>query len=98
MRDNVQQERYATVWNHRLALGLDFSQANSSDHTWFWLNAYPALAALRSRIAWDHAIPGADAQPHPLVATCAGWADQVAPGLGPDEADANTEIAQRFFA
>ena len=49
--------------------------ADTSDRTWFWLNAYPALSALRTEG------PG-----HPLISTCAGYADQVHRQLGPDEA------------
>jgi hypothetical protein len=60
-----------------------------SDRDWFWVNAYPALAALR--VETDR-----DAR-HPLLSTCAGYADQVASSLGEDEPQANAEIAARFF-
>lgn len=77
---------YAAIWQHRLSLGLGYERADTPDRTWFWLNAYPALSALRT-----------DGKGHPLVSTCAGYADQVHRQLGPDERAANDEIARMFF-
>lgn len=95
MQELFTEERYQEIWRHRLSLGVGFSQGAIPDKTWFWLNAYPALAAMRANLRWDDPL-GSEAF-HPLVATCAGWADQVHPGLGPREKAANAEIAQRFF-
>lgn len=89
MADETAQGNYARVWHHRFELGLGFEQGAASDRDWFWVNAYPALAALRLE-----ADPSAR---HPLVSTCAGYADQVHRSLGDAERAANAEIAQRFF-
>ena len=87
MRVEFNDGQYRNVWQHRLELGYEFVQGDMGDLTWFWLNAYPALAALRQ-------IPKIE---HVFVSTCAGYADLVYRGLGPEEAKANKEIAQRFF-
>lgn len=77
---------YSQIWEHRLRLGVGFAQGQMTDRTWFWLNAYPALSALRT-----------EGRGHPLISTCAGWSDQVHRGLGPEEKLANDEIAKLFF-
>ena len=96
MRRAFNAGNYAPVWEHRLRLGYEFGQHDIGDREWFWLNAYPALAALRARVRADSASP-APGQHHPFVATCAGYADDVHRGLGEEEARANAEISQRFF-
>jgi hypothetical protein len=63
-----------------------------SSATWFWLNAYSALAALRAEIRWVN--PMGQSEWHPIVSTCAGYADQVHRELGPNEQAANAEIAE----
>ena len=85
MRREFEAGRYQAVWEHRLRLGYEFGQEGIGDRDWFWLNAHPALAALRIGVK------------HPFVATCAGYADQVHRGLGEEAARANAEISERFF-
>jgi hypothetical protein len=87
MRSEFDANRYQNIWRHRLELGYEFVQNDMSDATWFWLNAYPALAALRQTPKIDHV----------FVSTCAGYADLVHRRLGPEEKKANEEIAHRFF-
>lgn len=86
MAERYDRAEYAAIWDHRLALGLGFGRAEASDRTWFWLNAYPALSALKVH-----------GRGHPLIATCAGYADQVHRNLGPEERAANDEISRLFF-
>lgn len=97
MKEHFDDGDYETVWDHRMHLGYEFVQGEMADNLWFWLNAYPALAALRAGVKWPNPITG-EAEWHPLVATSAGYADSVHYSLGPAEQQANGEIAQRFFA
>ncbi len=97
MKERFDGGDYETLWNHRMHLGYEFVQGEMADNLWFWLNAYPALAALRAGVKWPNPITG-ETEWHPLVATCAGYADSVCYSLGPAEQEANGEIAQRFFA
>jgi hypothetical protein len=89
MADRFVAEDYEAVWHRRLELGLGLSGENVEMETWFWVNALPALAALRL-----------GAKDHPLVATSAGYADQACRHL-PDPDDqiqgAMSEINERFF-
>jgi hypothetical protein len=96
MRREFEAGHHQAVWEHRLHLGYEFGQQDLGDRDWFWLNAYPALAALRIGVKADSSSPFSG-QHHPFVATCAGYADQVHRGLGEDAARANAEISERFF-
>jgi hypothetical protein len=80
---------YAAVWERRVALGYSLSQNEAPAETWYWVNALPALAALR--------LGNRD---HPFVATAAGYADQVFWSVAERDASmeaTNAEIQQRFF-
>jgi hypothetical protein len=80
---------YEAVWHRRLELGLGLSGDKVDTETWFWLNAYSALAALRL-----------GAKDHPLVSTAAGFADQAYRQLSiPNDQvrEAMAEINERFF-
>lgn len=89
MASEFTQGQYGRVWEHRLRLGLEFSQDGVADRDWFWLNAFPTLSALRAETN--------PAGRHPLVSTCAGFADQVYRSLDEPEREANDEIHRRFF-
>jgi hypothetical protein len=82
---------YDAVWSRRAALGLSLTQQEASPETWFWVNALPALAALRE-----------GERHHPLIATAAGYAEQAHRSIDgpPDPAADSTmaEIKKRFFA
>jgi len=80
---------YEAIWHRRLELGLRLSGENVKTETWFWVNALPALAALRL-----------GAKDHPLVSTAAGFADDAYRNLsGQDDQaqEAMAEINRRFF-
>lgn len=96
MKEQFERRRYKDVWRHREQLGVGLAQGDMPDDVWFWINAYPALAALRANIQWEN--PFGQPDKPPLVSTCAAYADEVHGRLGPDEAAANREIAHRFFA
>lgn len=89
MQQRFDSGDYASVWERRVALGYSLTQDGAPAETWYWVNALPALAALRL-----------DNRDHPFVATAAGFADQVYWGLSERTAaieSTNTEIQQRFF-
>lgn len=46
MRERSETGHFGDIWQHRLHLGYEFGQGDTAERTWFWLNAYPALAGL----------------------------------------------------
>jgi len=89
MSDQFDAGQYDAVWSRRVALGYSLAQNDASVETWFWVNALPALAALRT------------GEPHhPLVASAAGFADEAQRNMREqDDAvqGAMAEINKRFF-
>jgi hypothetical protein len=47
MRNRFDVGDYETIWHRRLALGYALSGDGIETETWFWINAFPALSALR---------------------------------------------------
>jgi hypothetical protein len=89
MSDQFDAGQYDAVWSRRVALGYSLAQEDAPAETWFWVNALPALAALRT-----------GERHHPLVATAAGFADQAHRSLkGQSDAvdSVMSEINERFF-
>jgi hypothetical protein len=96
MKEHFDRGSYRDVWEFREALGYEFVQEQEGSRIWFWVNAYPALAALRAGIKVIDPVTGLPDWP-PLVTTSAGYADEARSGLGAGEDGANAEIAARFF-
>lgn len=48
MKGRFDDSEYEAVWARRLGLGYSLAQEGASIETWFWVNALPALSALRS--------------------------------------------------
>jgi hypothetical protein len=82
--------QYDDAWRQRVELGYSLIQNGAPSEIWFWVNALPALAALRE-----------GERHHPLVATAAGYADEAQRNLtDPNDSikSAMAEINERFFA
>lgn len=89
MTERFEAGDYAAVWERRIAFGYSLSGDAATTETWYWINAFAALAALRR-----------GNRDHPFVATVAAFADEAYRNMTerpePVEA-ANSEIQQRFF-
>jgi len=86
MREEWRARERRTIWEQRVALGYQLVQGPATQNQWFWINAFPAMAALRIGL-----------KEHPLVATFAGMAENI---LDPDnegQQKAVDDIRKRFF-
>lgn len=85
MRSQLASGQLQGVWGRRLELGTGVSPQGVPQPDWFWLNAAPALAALRMGL-----------KDHPMVAMCCGLAEQA---RNRDDAEQSAAVAQfnRFF-
>lgn len=89
MGDRFAAGDYEATWHRRLALGYGLSGDGVETETWFWVNAFPALSALRL-----------GEKDHPFVATSAGFADEAYRKLSEQSSPvqkAMSEINDRFF-
>lgn len=85
MRTAYEDGQLDAIWQCRLRYGYGVDHDNETQSDWFWFNAYPALAALKT-----------GRRDHPLVATCCGLADQAADRKSPEQARAQDEFEQLY--
>lgn len=86
MAEAYEEGRLREIWELRLAFGYGVSRDGVTDDTWFWFNALPALAALRSRM-----------MDHPAVAMCCGVAEQAWDRSNVQQSAAVAQFNELFF-
>jgi hypothetical protein len=86
MRDAIERANLDGVWERRLQFGYQVGESDMERSDFFWFNALPAIAALRS----GH-------RDHPAVSMCAGLAESVLDRGDPAEVTAAREINERYF-
>jgi hypothetical protein len=86
MRSQVAAGQLQSVWGRRLELGSGVSAQGVPQSDWFWLNAAPALAALRLGL-----------KDHPMVAMCCGVAEQARNRDDAEQSAAVAEFNRLFF-
>lgn len=86
MREAIERGDLEGVWERRLQFGYKVGESHMERSDFFWFNALPAIAALRS-----------GRRDHPAVAMCAGSAESVLSRSDPAEAGAVREINERYF-
>ena len=86
MRDAYDRGMLRAVWERRLALGHDINLDQLPRSTAFWLNATPAIAALRLGL-----------KDHPAVAMFCGRAEDFEDRSVPEQAAAVAEFNRLYF-
>lgn len=81
-----QSNEFASVWNRRLAIGSGLSRDLLSDHDYFWVNAYSALAALEL-----------GQQDHPTLPLCIGLSTQSLDSTDTAQTEALAEVRRRYY-
>ncbi len=86
MRNQLAAGQLQSVWGRRLELGTGVSPQGVPLPDWFWLNAAPAIAALRLGL-----------KDHPMVAMCCGVAEQARNRDDAEQSAAVAEFNRLFF-
>lgn len=86
MRQHFATDQLQSVWARRLELGFGVSSDGVEQLDHFWLNAAPAIAALRLGL-----------KDHPMVAMCCGVAEQSRKEGDAEQTEALEEINRLFF-
>jgi len=85
MRQTLETGHPLEVWNHRRSIGYGVAREGVSQGAWFWFNAAPALAALRT-----------GQRDHPFAAMCCGMAENALDTSDPEQEAAVFEIWRLF--
>lgn len=86
IRQQFASGQLRAVWERRLQLGNGVSFDGVADEDAFWLNAAPAIAALRLGL-----------KDHIFVPMCCGLAEQYHDSRNADQSAAVKELKERFF-
>jgi len=86
IRDLIAHGQLREAWDRRLQLGYGVSREGVPQSDWFWLNADPAIAALKLGF-----------KDHPAVAMCCGVAEEARDRSDPEQVAAVAEFNRLFF-
>lgn len=87
LRERYRQGNYQFVWDRRVQLGYGVPEEGVASRDYFWLNAAPALAALKLGL-----------KEHPMVSMCCGVAEQHADRSDPEQNAAVQDFNRLFFS